>query len=296
MICIVRISKVPSSFGIWLFLPFGAVGVRLLLTAHHRAVATSVEECPQQPQMSTLGMKGGHPRLVKSFFAQRQEVKKGMQEDVTDRKRWSLIEMKWFDHWKAYVNFDGSGDGTLSSTDSTPPGEIDNSPLCEVHTELRRDIVENVDFVLMPEKVAATLFEIFGGGPRLDRSVTNHGSVYAPLFKIDLYPIRFQCQCITNSGTEEDTLYFSEKQDVDIVMDMIRRRFKVRTDSRFWVRLGSGYVEATVEMAVDGNTASRKLTAEVTDTVDGYRLVRGVDKVCIHFTQLTAPMNQPHRY
>jgi len=179
------------------------------------------------------------------------------------------------------VNFDSTGDGgVLANSESTNPGEIDNSSLCEEHNELRKDIVENVDFVLMPEKVAATLFEIFGGGPRLDRNVFNHGTIYAPSYKIDFYPIRFQCKCVTNSAIEEDMLYFSEEEEVDSVTDKIRKKFKVRTDSRFWIRLGkSGSVAATVKMAVDGEPVRRKLTADVTDVVDGYRLVRGVNKV-----------------
>jgi hypothetical protein len=61
--------------------------------------------------------------------------------------------------------------------------------LVSVGDELKRGLVENVDFILLPESVHKFIIELYGGGPALGRRVQAKASGQC---YIDLYPVRIQ--------------------------------------------------------------------------------------------------------
>ena len=54
-------------------------------------------------------------------------------------------------------------------------------------------IMENKDFVLLPDKVIRMLVLEYGGGPHYGRKVQNKGCFESPISNfVDLFPIRFE--------------------------------------------------------------------------------------------------------
>lgn len=127
-------------------------------------------------------------------------VKKGLKESLTVGSVWAPVAMRWFEAWKAYVDFEDDwlveerGARPADLMQSLHPGPIDNSPLQgAVGDELRRGLTEDVDYVLLPLTIfETTLVGAFGGGPNFSRKVQiKHGSssMTRTLF-LDLYPVR----------------------------------------------------------------------------------------------------------
>ena len=87
---------------------------------------------------------------------------------LTDRCRY-LIDTRWFKQLKKYLGLDLES-GTASEGDaSVHPGPIDNSPLFDPESEeageLREHLLDELDFVLLPEEAWALLVANFSLTP-----------------------------------------------------------------------------------------------------------------------------------
>ena len=49
-----------------------------------------------------------------SIQMQKSQVRLGLQKSLIINEIWQPVEMKWFQHWKVYVNFDAEGPDTRS--------------------------------------------------------------------------------------------------------------------------------------------------------------------------------------
>lgn len=76
-----------------------------------------------------------------------------------------LIQKSWWDSWKQFSGYDNGS----SQSNAPVPERIDNSVLFvdTMNRVLRRDLKENVDFVLVTEAVWKELSEQYGGSPEI---------------------------------------------------------------------------------------------------------------------------------
>ena len=155
---------------------------------------------------------------------QRKAVKAGLKKELIFQSLWAPIASGWFNQWKKYVDFDEAcveqrpGTFLLLVLTFTPfprltsffystedalrslhPGPIDNNILNKgaYGDELRRGMVENKDYILLPEETFKMLVKEYTGGPNFCRKVLNKGTLYAPNNFVDLYPIRFEVYLCT---------------------------------------------------------------------------------------------------
>jgi ubiquitin C-terminal hydrolase len=103
--------------------------------------------------------------------------------------KWAVVHAKWARNWAAYVGFDFlSGKVQPRDLNASRPDMIDNTTLSnpENNFELRHDLLEHRDYVLVHHDVWAYLKLWYGGGPEYIRSVTTIGLHRQT--KLDLYP------------------------------------------------------------------------------------------------------------
>jgi len=106
---------------------------------------------------------------------------------------WCLVDAKWFDKWKYWVRYDEKTmdveDKDLA-TGGSRPGKIDNSHLLKDDTcHLRRDLIQEVDYTIVHEKVWNTFCDWYTGAPCIARKVVEQGLASMKETKVDLFPI-----------------------------------------------------------------------------------------------------------
>lgn len=151
---------------------------------------------------------------------QRRRVRSAIEETQALRvgDTWYPIASSWWQRWKRYVEYDGE-DSTSGGHQALHPGRIDNTDLvhkdrkrrwCErnesVHKpagceeedetregfekvlELRKGVLQNVDFALLPATAYKLLKEWYSGGPDLPRSVITIGRGSVAENRVSLFP------------------------------------------------------------------------------------------------------------
>ncbi len=112
-----------------------------------------------------------------------------------------LIEARWFKQCKKYLGLSDSDEGGGERPEDSHPGPIDNSHLFmteSVHengaekeiSELRTDMLEDLDYVLVPEESWTRLVELFGmaeGQEPIARTVRQVGRRGGQIQKIREY-------------------------------------------------------------------------------------------------------------
>lgn len=117
------------------------------------------------------------------------EQQKTIIKDLMDNTKmkegqeWYVVEFKWYQVWKFYVNYDGDNQG------GSRPEPIDNTPLLEQPNtdKLRMGLREEYDYVVVPKVVWEKWQTWYGGGPKIMRQVITTG--VSLKYRVDLYPI-----------------------------------------------------------------------------------------------------------
>ncbi|KAI5071347.1 hypothetical protein GOP47_0013598 [Adiantum capillus-veneris] len=134
---------------------------------------------------------------------EKQIVRDIFEATVADTKEgdnYFLLDLRWWQQWAAYVQLEDHIDDTplselSSTTTSKRPSFIDNSGLVialkeEEEPKLREALLENQDFVLLPEQVWLAFQRWYGGGPSLMRKVICTKSMPNDHLAIEIYPLR----------------------------------------------------------------------------------------------------------
>lgn len=213
---------------------------------------------------------------------QKERVKLGMKQTLIKGQIWQPIVMNWFMKWKEYVDYDNDGEDVRdkSVVEALHPGPIDNSLLRHtVGDELSRTVVQNKDYVLLPEKVALMLFDAYGPPERerftFGRSVIDiSGDIYNPMLLIELYPTRLEIYTVTNKqpnifSKPNAITYSKERQTLDVHINICRRDLGIPyhdCNYRIWVRntpKGAGPLSTSNNAAVNA-TAITEAAADST--------------------------------
>eukprot|EP01038_Epipyxis_sp_PR26KG_P005667 gene5667-7824_t len=181
---------------------------------------------------------------------ERDYIKTAMKVRLSSGSSWCAISADWFTRWKQFVDFDmnlskNAFDSSENCTDYHP-GPIDNSMLVGNYPEeLKKGIVEDVDYVLIPEHAADILYKAYTGGPKFAREVINIGPPYSVVLQVNLFPIRVEIYHCNKNQTEPiktDPLYFhihyfNKTADLEKVINQVKLYFRissVSTSVRVW--------------------------------------------------------------
>ena len=105
-----------------------------------------------------------------------------LQQTLVFGASWHVIAAKWWESWCAYTGFSADAGKSIDPSRGARPGGIDNSSLLDESfieqklTVIRKNVQENDDYTLVPERAAALLESWYQGpGPILTRRVIHVG-------------------------------------------------------------------------------------------------------------------------
>uniref|UniRef100_UPI00398F4D5B ubiquitin carboxyl-terminal hydrolase 11-like n=1 Tax=Pristiophorus japonicus TaxID=55135 RepID=UPI00398F4D5B len=168
---------------------------------------------------------------------QRREVEAARGGRPAEGEAWNLIEQRWFERWKEYVD---SGDQNAF----THPGPIDNTKLLEAgetHT-LKENLIENEDYILLRSDAWDKLVSWYGqpeGQEPIERKVVKLSCTKVEVYLVDL------ALCQYRNMDELVTVSFSRADTIDKIHKEMRRVFEAQVDeeTRLWMRNLDGSCE-----------------------------------------------------
>ncbi|KAK3228187.1 hypothetical protein Dsin_008049 [Dipteronia sinensis] len=143
--------------------------------------------------------------------------------DLKEGNLFYLISTRWYKSWERYVG--GGGDqldshhinNGVSGNTVERPGPIDNSDLVENgfggeggDVELRKNLEEVQDYVLVPQQVWEKLFHWYKGGPALPRKMICEG-IFSEK-RVEVYPLSLKL--IDSRDDSQLTLKLSKKASI----------------------------------------------------------------------------------
>ncbi|GAY57163.1 hypothetical protein CUMW_177300 [Citrus unshiu] len=134
-----------------------------------------------------------------------QDLKNQSDLDLKEGNLYFLISTRWYRSWERYVcgdepsidniSFDSPHMNGVSSKRVERPGPIDNSDIIQNGNgssegddlEVRRNLEEGQDYVLVPQQVWEKLFCWYKGGPALPRKMISEGIVNEK--RVEVFPL-----------------------------------------------------------------------------------------------------------
>ncbi|XP_024528221.1 ubiquitin carboxyl-terminal hydrolase 5 [Selaginella moellendorffii] len=155
------------------------------------------------------------PQACVENAAQEKGAIKILTEEVQTKEgdTYFLVSAKWWKKWVEYIQEDCADSLEafyFEPNGSKRPPSIDNSDLLEESTDsLRNTLVEERDYVLLPERVWESLHKWYGGGPVLSRKVISVGSTE---LCVEVYPL--QLKIIVQPSGDHTIVNISSKETV----------------------------------------------------------------------------------
>ncbi|CAH8272862.1 unnamed protein product [Arabidopsis lyrata] len=132
------------------------------------------------------------------------------EDNLKEGNLYFVISKRWYASWQKYVE---QSTNECLSGESSRPGAIDNHDIIESESDandpqLRRLLVEGVDYVLVPQEVWKRLVEWYSGGPPIERKLICQG-FYSRSYSVEVYPL---CLMLTDGRDESRTTIRLGKQ------------------------------------------------------------------------------------
>jgi ubiquitin C-terminal hydrolase len=165
--------------------------------------------------------------------------------------------------------------------DSFYPGPIENDEILETEVELKKNLFEGIDYVLLPEAAGRMLHQTFGGCEMITRKVVAKGTHYSQHLYVELYPIKFLVYlekdvATTDNPTPVRTHFLSSSLFVDEAIQELYDSLNLRAEfCRVWIRKDPEDDDADEEEETD-TSGGRKLTTAITDVDGHWRYLRNV--------------------
>merc|ERR1711892_123280 len=180
----------------------------------------------------------------------RTELQKHLEKPLAKGDAWFLVDNHWFKQLKKYVGMEGAmfdSGGKEGGEESANPGPIENKPLFkEDGSDIRDHMIDELDYVLVPEEAWDLLAEKFGLSETQEpvkRKVVEHG-MFVKHCKVEVYYIEFQLA--ENSNLEETKKKkFSKSDTLEHMQNIMREEFSIaiEADTRLWNKYTSNTYE-----------------------------------------------------
>ncbi|KAJ8409354.1 hypothetical protein AAFF_G00235520 [Aldrovandia affinis] len=178
---------------------------------------------------------------------QKQRIRLLLKAPLRRGDEWFLVDCRWFKQWKKYVGFD-SWDMYNVGELSVYPGPIDNSGLFlgPENPTLRDNLIDELDYVLMPSEAWCTLVEWYGcleGQHPIVRKVVEYG-MFVKHCKVEVYLLELNL-CENDNMENVVTRHFSKADTIDTIEKEMKSLFDIPTEME--TRLWNKYMSNTYE-------------------------------------------------
>ena len=178
------------------------------------------------------------------------ELQKHLEKPLEKGDSWYLIDNQWFKKLKKYIGLDVTE--SLGSIEHPHPGPVDNQSLFnDEGTDLRDHMIDELDFVLVPEEgwfMIVTMFGFSEGQEPVIRKVVEHG-MFVKHCKVEVYFTEFQL--VENSNLEEiKKKKFSKSDTLMHIQHVMRAEFNIdnQAETRLWNKYSSSTYEQLSRM------------------------------------------------
>eukprot|EP00794_Sanderia_malayensis_P007084 gene7084-7884_t len=191
---------------------------------------------------------------IPSIDEQVRIIKSCIEVPLERGQTWYLIDARWFKQWKRYVGFVMKYPD--SGQESENPGPIDNSNIIKSGKTdtLKDNLMEEVDYVLLPEPVWNDLYSWYGsqhGQDPIARTVREHG-LYVKDLKVEVYLTELKL-CLNEDMEKYVLRQFSKTATLDDVISEIKTAFDISQDKD--TRLWNKYMSNTYELLQDNKSS-----------------------------------------
>ncbi|KAL1213003.1 putative ubiquitin carboxyl-terminal hydrolase 11 [Cardamine amara subsp. amara] len=177
------------------------------------------------------------------------ELIKETEASLKEGNLYFVISNRWYLCWQRFVGLLTEEFSSGETSEVTRPGPIDNHDIIESEgdasdPQVRKMLVEGVDYALVPQEVWRKLVEWYKGGPPIPRKLISQG-FYTKSFSVEVYPL---CLKLSDSRDGSSTILRLSKQDsVSKLYEMVSAVKGVAKDkARIW-----DYFEKTKRALLD---------------------------------------------
>lgn len=178
-----------------------------------------------------------------------------------------LIYNKWFGGWKSYAqeSYEIHSNKPYAYFSYERPGEIDNSKLIDPQTNtLRKNLYDNVDFIVLNEATWKYLLDKYGGGPEIKRSVIR--SSYGRT-TVEVYPK--EIWYVTAEQKEKKQLIISKSKTYKDLKVMLCGLLEIEPEKAISKMKIYGWYDG---YDVDSGDVGSEILIEDNDKLDGYAI------------------------
>ncbi|XP_033095827.1 ubiquitin carboxyl-terminal hydrolase 4-like [Anneissia japonica] len=184
---------------------------------------------------------------------QKKEIVDLLKTSLQKGDTWYLVDSKWYKQWKKYVGYD-SWDMYNVGQETAFPGPVDNSPLLKAEGTLQENLIDDLDYVLLPTKAWEKLvlwYNIKEGQEPIARKVVEHG-MFVKHCKVEVYLMELKL-CKNSNPTDCVSKQFSKADTIETIENVMRDAFNIsdKTEIRIWNKYMSNTYE---QLAKKDNT------------------------------------------
>ena len=175
-----------------------------------------------------------------------------MQSPMVKGEYWFLLDKKWFETFKSYIE---------SKDETYNPGPIDNSCLFKETGELKERLQEDLDYVFIPSRGMDILVSVFGitdDNHIVRRKVIEQGHL-THYCVCEVYPIELKL-CLYGSKNDNITKSFSRVTPLkDLIIEM-KRLFQVDPSKETQVYMGNSCLNPYSDSSTSNHVAASTST------------------------------------
>ncbi|XP_073993837.1 ubiquitin carboxyl-terminal hydrolase 4-like isoform X2 [Rhodnius prolixus] len=169
-----------------------------------------------------------------------EEQKETMQmlltKSLLNGETWYLIYSKWMSCFKQFIGLEKTGGSPVSH-----PGPIDNSNLLDEEGELRKALVDKMDYEVVPAECWNLLVQWYGLYKN-QQPVSRKVIMIAPSYlSIEVYPV--ELKCFKNAESKKPTRLIVSKEDsLSKLNNDLKKMFNINqnTNTRLLLVVGDG--------------------------------------------------------
>ncbi|XP_071439299.1 ubiquitin carboxyl-terminal hydrolase 15-like [Hetaerina americana] len=163
----------------------------------------------------------------------KKEITPLLSKKMSKGQTWYLISLEWWCKFQNYFGFVRDGDGVQPCV---LPGHIDNSSLLNDNGDLKENLVDKLDYELVPSEAWDLLVEWFGKVPGQDplkRQVVELGESKQPMVEVYLLLVKV---CKNFEADNFKILQFSSTDTIGKAMKDIIKAFSIPegVDTQLW--------------------------------------------------------------
>ena len=153
-----------------------------------------------------------------------------MNKDLKRGEIWCLVSCSWFKKWRFYAS-----NKSAYNSQTLHPGPIDNSNLFCTTGLVKKGLVHNVDYRLVPEPAWKLLIDKFGTkGTAIRRWVVEYGSFHKST-RVEVYLLALNCQILNGKSKEDRVVHMSRMANFHNLETQVKQSLNLNAKTSFSV-------------------------------------------------------------